>query len=240
MNRNVMKYVAVFTMLLNHIAVVLIPRESVWYWVLTDVGYFAAVTMCYFLVEGCKYTRSVKLYRRRILIFALLSQIPYSMAFAQKGVMEFRNLNMLFTLYLCIWIIQILDSVPDPFVRGLTASVPVLGTALCDWPILAAVYTMLFVWAKESKVRKKITFCIAAILLGETVFISNRELLPMRINLLNTFGAMFSVLAAGYCILRFYRGKRMEKGGTFSKWFFYVFYPAHLMILAVMRIYMQR
>ena len=41
--------------------------------------------MCWFLVEGYRYTRSVKKYAGRLLIFAVISQLPYYLAFAPES-----------------------------------------------------------------------------------------------------------------------------------------------------------
>ena len=38
---------------------------------MVDIGYFTAITMCYFLVEGYHYTRSVKNYALRLLVFGI-------------------------------------------------------------------------------------------------------------------------------------------------------------------------
>ena len=52
MNRDQIKYVAMFTMLLNHIANVFLEPGTFLFEVMVDVGYFTAITMCYFLVEA--------------------------------------------------------------------------------------------------------------------------------------------------------------------------------------------
>lgn len=44
------------------------------------------------------------------------------------------------------------------------------------------------------------------------------------------------IVASGIIILCFYNGKKSEKAPKFSKWFFYVFYPAHLLVLSIVRV----
>ena len=61
LNRDVIKYIAVTAMLLNHIANIFLVPGTLWYEVLVDIGYFTAITMCYFLVEGFRYTHSLSL-----------------------------------------------------------------------------------------------------------------------------------------------------------------------------------
>ena len=52
LNRDVIKYIAMLTMLLNHIAHVFLIRGTLLHEIFEDVGYFTAPVMCYFLVEG--------------------------------------------------------------------------------------------------------------------------------------------------------------------------------------------
>ena len=101
MNRDQIKYVAMFTMLLNHIANVFLEPGTFLFEVMVDVGYFTAITMCYFLVEGYCYTRSKEKYGKRLLLFALISEIPFCLAFTEEGTISFVSMNMLFTLFLC-------------------------------------------------------------------------------------------------------------------------------------------
>ena len=98
LTRDVIKYLAIFTMLLNHIANVLLPENTILWEVFIDIGYFTAITMCYFLVEGFRYTHSRKQYALRLFGFGVVSQVPFSMAFAQNGILEFQDFNMMFTL----------------------------------------------------------------------------------------------------------------------------------------------
>ena len=105
LTRDAIKYLAIFTMLLYHIANVLLPEYTILWEGLVDIGYFTAITMCYFLVEGYHYTRSVKNYALRLLVFGILSQIPFMLAMKQT------NLNMMFSLLLCLGVVWVADQV---------------------------------------------------------------------------------------------------------------------------------
>ena len=61
--------------------------------------------MFYFLVEGYHYTRSVKNYALRLLVFGILSQIPFMLALKQT------NLNMMFSLLLCLGVVWVAEHV---------------------------------------------------------------------------------------------------------------------------------
>ena len=238
LNRDVIKYLAIIAMLLNHIATIFLNSNTlILRIVFLDIGYFTAITMCYFLVEGYDYTHSKFKYAMRLLVFALISQIPYSMAFAKEKYIDFACLNMLFSLFLCFIICLIFDKVPK-ILPKILCMVPILVCSFqCDWGIGAPVFTLLFLWAKKSDKKKKIAFLLPALLFGIFNFVGRLGKVSIVMSLFCAVGCMIGMGLSGICIIYFYNGKRWEKGKTFSKWFFYIFYPAHLFILAPIRIY---
>ena len=258
MSRDTIKYIAAFTMLLNHIGYIFMdpPAKDI----LMGIGYFTAITMCYFLVEGYQYTRSKKKYASRLLLFGLISQIPYGIAMAKGELITFSHLNMMFTLFLCFGIIHVYHTVEDHGRRTIYVLVLMAGSLICDWALVAPVYTILFLHAGADRkgqvgaFRKAIIFWGILCLLswfspsssteriagiseivacaGTAEFVS-KILLGLFINVLVP---MVGPVASAICILHFYNGKRSEHLRTFSKWFFYIFYPAHLLILGLIRI----
>ena len=56
MNRDQIKFLAIITMTCNHIANIFLTPGTLLFEVMIDIGYFTAITMCYFLVEGYGYT----------------------------------------------------------------------------------------------------------------------------------------------------------------------------------------
>lgn len=231
-NRDQIKYLAAFTMLLNHIANLFLVKGTFACELLKDIGYFTAPVMCWFMTEGYRYTHSVKRYAMRLLFFAGISQIPYYMAFGRNRLAPWYTLNMLVTLSLCLGILYVEDKIYDPAVKSVSVLGMICASAICDWAVLAPVYTMLFWKAGQNKERQKRAFRIAALLIGGALASEPAGAWTPVIVL----GGMASVLAAGGCVLYLYNGKRSETCKTFSKWFFYVFYPAHLLILAMLKV----
>ena len=109
LNRDQIKYIAVILMALNHIANIFLKEGTVPFLLLRNLGYFTAPVMCYFLVEGYYYTHSRKQYGQRLLLFALLSQIPFQIAFGEGQSWRLVRGNMILTLFICFLILVSLD-----------------------------------------------------------------------------------------------------------------------------------
>lgn len=236
-SRDAIKYIAIFAMLANHIASVFLNSGTLLRMILLGIGNFTAITMCYFLVEGYSFTRSRKKYMGRLLLFAVLSQIPYCMALTKQGVISFVGFNMLFTLLLCFLICLIVEKIPNIFLKILLIMPIFILSMYSDWGIGAPVFTLLFIWSKNSVSKKKIAFIIPTVLFGLYNFIGSYGKAPVESCILYAVICMIGMGLSGVFIIYFYNGKRAEKGKNFSKWFFYIFYPLHLLIIALIRIF---
>lgn len=228
LNRDVIKYIAMFTMFWNHFATVFLERGTLLHEVLEDVGYFTAITMCYFLVEGYDYTHSKKKYGIRLFLFAVISEVPFVFAFGYPA------LNMLFTLFSCFLILVAREKIKNNFLRRFVEILLVLSTLFSDWPLMAAIFTILF--ARNKGNRKGIIRSYVIAYLVFSVFnLINYEKLSLPLAILHSAIGGIMILVSGIVILFFYNGKRAERGRTFSKWFFYIFYPAHLLVLGLIQ-----
>lgn len=229
LNRDVIKCIAMTAMLLNHIANIFLVPGTLWYEVLVDIGYFTAITMCYFLVEGFRYTHSRKQYALRLFGFGVVSQVPFSMAFAQNGILEFQDFNMMFTLFLCFCILLCIETIRNRFLRGVLIVLLIFGSLFCDWALLAPVFTLLFAWAGGNRTRQKAAFGAAALLYGGMAGLGSGQVWE-------AVGCAVPILVSAFVILYLYNGRRAARGRTFYKWFFYAFYPAHLLVLGLLRL----
>lgn len=107
MSGNVLKMIAVITMLIDHIGAVVIENgmlqvqnpdalaailatpqgQAIWKadFVLRCIGRLAFPIFCFLLVEGFQYTRNVKKYAMRLGVFALVSEIPFNLAISGQA-----------------------------------------------------------------------------------------------------------------------------------------------------------
>lgn len=235
LSRDAIKYLAILAMLLNHIAQMFLAEDTLVSLVLTDIGYLTIVIMCYFLVEGYRYTGSVKKYGERLLIFAVLSEFPYRYAFEKGTEIQTGNSNVIFTILICFCIVHVLTAVMDGQTKAILVFLLFCVSGFGDWGFLAPVFTILFVWAQENAEKQKLVFFADALLLGADCFVSGASGGKWMMGLLNAAGGMTSVLLAGFLILCCYRKERTGHRRTWEKWFFYWFYPVHLMILGLVK-----
>lgn len=147
MSRDSIKMVAMLTMLINHIANVFLPAGQMLTNLCLCIGYFTAVTMRFFLVEGYGCTRSKRRYAGRLLGFAVLAQLPYQLAFPSNGIAGFVQFNMLFTLLLCFLVLLVQEKIRDRVLRGVCIVLLLCASLFCDWALLAPLFTLLFAWA---------------------------------------------------------------------------------------------
>lgn len=232
LNRDVIKYIAMFTMLLNHIAHIgLFPLSPVMYEVFEDIGYFTAPVMCFFMVEGFQYTRSRKRYGLRLLLFAVISQIPYELAF------HYGSMNMIFTLLLCFLILAAMEQISSTAVCTVVCTILVLVSGISDWAFVAPILTILLYQSAGNRKKMALSYggvCLVFVLLNmgsKTTEPGN----PTFEIILRSAATGIGILAAGFTVLVLYNGRRIEHGKNVSKWFFYIFYPAHLLILYLLK-----
>ena len=79
LNSNILKTIAVISMTIDHIAWAIFPGFSMHpiAIIMHILGRIACPIFCYFMVQGYIHTKNFKKYFSRILIFALISHIPY-------------------------------------------------------------------------------------------------------------------------------------------------------------------
>lgn len=232
LNRDIIKYMAMIAMLLNHIAHIFLTRGTPLYEVLEDIGFFTAPVMCFFLVEGYEHTRSKMKYGFRLMLFAVVSQIPYELVF-HNGL-----LNMIYTLLCCFLILAVMERVYYPFLKMIVVMLLMFATLVGDWPLITPILTVLLYNSRGNRRKAALGFGVV-FLLFVILNVQNYMDGPgdwTAYAVLHAALAGSGIIAAAMAVLVLYNGQRAARGQNFSKWFFYFFYPAHLMALYLIKI----
>ena len=197
LNRDQIKYIAVILMALNHIASIFLKEGTVAFLLLRNLGYFTAPVMCYFLVEGYYYTHSRKQYGQRLLLFALLSQIPFQIAFGEGQSWRLVRGNMILTLFICFLILVCLDER-----HVLPAAALIFLTAFCDWGMSAPLMVILFRNSCMNQKKRMRDFFIVSLVLFEEGYMEAAGTVGIRI--LYAFWECSAVLLAGIVLIYLY------------------------------------
>ena len=237
LNRDVIKYIAMLTMLLNHIGHMFLTGGTPLYEILEDIGFFTAPVMCFFMVEGYTYTRSRIGYGLRLLLFAVISQIPFELAFGQRG------LNMIYTLFCCFLILVVMERVNNPVLQGGCVLFLILATVNGDWPIVAPLLTFLLCRNAGDRRKQAVSFGVVYLLfavLNTQNYMFGQQGEWTAYTVVHAALSGVGILVAAVVVLVFYNGERAQKGRNFSKWLFYIFYPAHLLVLYMIKLSLHK
>lgn len=212
-----LKWIAIITMVIDHVGAVLFPYHMAF----RVIGRIAFPIFCFLLVEGFFHTRDICRYLMRLGAFAVFSEIPYDLAF-HGSVLEFGGQNVFFTLFLGVLLMYLMEknrNVPVRIVYVLLTmwAASVLHTDYSYRGILLILIYYLLNDRKELKVSAGAAWNIF-------LYMDIRNLMQIPVQY---FGAFASVPIA------LYNGERGPK----IKYFFYLFYPCHLLVLYICKLY---
>ncbi len=225
-----LKYIAILAMFIDHIGWLAIPTASPLGQIMHAVGRITAPVMCFFLSEGYHYTSNFKKYVMRMGIFAVISHFAYCF-YKTESFFGKCNESMITTLFLCLIGLHIYNHEKIPTVWKYVALLVIaMLTEYCDWGNKALLFTFAFELARGNRKHQLMAFSAVAFLtlilpLFKIAF-SAPEMLSYNYY---RFGIFLPVPLIGL-----YNG---EKGGSkHTKWIFYIFYPAHLILLGIISI----
>ena len=132
---------------------------------------------------------------------------------------------------ICFLILVSLEYIQDSGGRSGCVCLLAAATCVCDWGGLAAAFTVLFAQAYGSRRKLLYAYGMDYLLFSLVSAAEYAKALSWPLAAVRGLLEGVGILVSGVVIVFFYSGKRTGTGGRFSKWFFYVFYPLHLLIL---------
>ena len=227
---NALKSIAIAAMTVDHLTWAFFPgTDRTWYVILLHIiGRLTAPIMWFFISEGCHYTHDRRKYLLRLFVFALLSHFAYSFAFGIDlnpfSGSPFNRTSVMWSLFLAALTIFVLEKEKRDWVRiPFIILVNVLGFP-SDWSSIA-VMAPLFLYTHRSDMKKQSVDIVFWTLVYAAVYFFFLD---------RVYGVlqMFTFLS-DFFLCR-YNGERGSWKGM--KWFFYIYYPAHLILVGIIRI----
>ncbi len=214
LDATVLKIIAIAAMLIDHLGATVYPQHR---W-MRMVGRLTLPIMAFFIAEGAAKTKNKRAYALRLLIFALISEIPFDLVFS-RAIFSFRMQNIFFTLSFGLIACYMADNIRQwqsqkPVRTILSALVLILLVAAgellrVDYGGLGVVLVLLFYLGRE-----KMSGPIYAMVVGNGL---------MAV----AYGVTQLYAFAALPLLYLYNGER----GMGLKYMFYAFYPLHLLII---------
>lgn len=242
LSANALKYMAIAAMLIDHIAWCFVDTYSVLGQIMHIIGRLTAPIMCYFIAEGYHYTRNVKKYLLRLGIFAIISRVPFVFMetgqlfvyIHENGFQYFFVQSVIYTFFLGLLALVIIHSEKLSKAVKVLLLIPIFFLSLIgDWMFFAIVWIMIFDKYRGNFKKQMLWFAATALLMELFFVIIGMTLAESLFQL----GVLLAIVP-----LYFYNGKRggSEKFRAFNKWFFYVFYPLHMVILGYIKFYILK
>lgn len=233
--------IAMTFMLMDHLWATLLPAQE---W-LTCVGRLAFPTFAFMTVEGYFHTHDLRKYLRRMLVFALLSEIPFDLMYGGTWFYPVHQ-NVIWTLLLGLLGIHLMEKARKKQKTALyvltVALVLVLGVVLGTLGMVdyygAGVLTMFVFYL----FRGRKWWCFLGQLLA--LYWVNVELLSGLMYPVNIFGTEIELCQQGLALLALlpiwlYRGRQGYHSKPFQ-YACYAFYPVHMLVIVMVLNFVNR
>lgn len=218
LSQETLKVIACVTMLLDHIGAIFVSGYT-----LRIIGRIAFPIFCFLMAEGAYYTKNPKKYALRLVIGALLSEIPFDLAF-RRG-LTLQTQSVMLTLLLGFLAVEAIQKTDNGLIKlTITAIGFLLGQLFkTDYGGYGVLLIILL-----SQTRGQ--WWLQTVLVAAVAWMMNSVKIPV-------FGMkvpieMFALLAM--VPIGLYSGRKSSNNKA-VQWAFYLFYPVHLTVLVVIR-----
>lgn len=237
---SVLKVIAIVAMAVDHVGAALIENGILctydlerfrsiyqteagqfWYqadWICRAVGRISFPIFCFLLVEGFVHTRNLKRYAAQMFLFALVSEIPFDLAF-KRQMFDWGAQNVFFTLGIGLLVLAGFCRYQFHGSGQLAVAAAGCGAAYIlktDYDVFGILLILILYMLRDRKLLQ--TF--GGVLMG-----------------ISESATFYGSAAFAYIPIWFYNGAR---GKLKLKYFFYWFYPVHLIFLFLVRTFVMK
>ncbi len=213
--------IAMISMLIDHVGAVVYPNIE---W-MRIAGRLAFPIYCFMLAEGFRHTSSAPKYLQRLLIFGLISEIPFDMAFYH--VPYWNHQNVYWTLSISLITLMLIRKLeqPGPKYKFLQFAVVMAGFlaatfTFSDYYGFGVMLVVSFYNFPGRNMKEKVTQLLLMILINAVLLGGSQ---------------VFAI--ASIVFIWLYNGERGITAKPF-KYFCYAFYPLHLLVLGLINLFL--
>ena len=226
------KIMAMLYMLCDHIEATLSTGQE---W-LTVLGRLAFPMFAFLLAEGYAHTKDVKAYMKRLLIWAIISEIPFNLMYGGSVIYPWHQ-NVLWTFLIAILVLELTRKAATSPIKAMAAFIIIsalgfiLGfVTMADYYGIGVLTVILFYATRGPGIRNKILQLAG-------IYILNVNLLGGYCYAIDVFTTTLELPQQGFAlfalpIIWLYNGERGRDSKTLRT-AFYAFYPAHITILLI-------
>ena len=228
-------------MLMDHLWATLLPAQE---W-LTCVGRIAFPIFAFMAVEGYFHTHNLKKYLLRMLIFAVISEVPFDLMYGGTWFYPVHQ-NVIWTLMMGLVGIHLMETVrkkKSTFAYILvSAAVVILGgllgtLSMVDYYGIGVLTVFIFYFFRGRK-----WWCLLGQILA--LYWVNVEMLGGLMYPIRLFGMEFELCQQGLALLALlpiwlYRGRQGYHSKPFQ-YFCYAFYPVHMLVIVLVLNFINR
>lgn len=258
LNQAVVKYIVIVLMVLDHAVQSFLTPDNPVYFIGRTISRLTGPVMAFFIAEGYIHTHNVKKYLFRLGIFAIISSMAFTLFEAGKisvinlelipdveknaaawiyisslgKYLVFTGTSVIFTLFLGLLAILLWDKAKLNVAVKVLITFAILYLSLFgDWNYWNILFCLIFYFMRNNKKLMWTTFiCVALTYIFNLKFVNIFEFTVEPGLKLYRVG----ILLVPLFIELFYNGLPGKKS-AFNKWFFYIFYPGHLLVLYILK-----
>ncbi len=212
-----LKMIAIIAMVIDHAGYLLFDNLII----MRIVGRLTIPIMAFFITEGYRRTHNIKKYMIRLTLFGVLSILPYYLAFGSP-------FNILFNLLFGLIVLVITDKLSREWQRWCIVIVFAFTAFFIGFDGMYTTVPMIYLMNKYREDFKKMAISVTTLLLCISlvqIILGVTGVFPLLLTSIYTWIRPFASVALLF--IYGYNGQR----GKDIKHLFYIFYPAHLLVL---------